>query len=48
LISLGCRIDRDGDTRTARQILADSDTGTRFALIHTWRMPEGATDELAA
>jgi hypothetical protein len=47
LISLGCRIDRDGDTRTARQILADGDTGTRFVLAHTWRMPEGAADELA-
>jgi hypothetical protein len=47
LVSLGCRIDRDGDTRTARQILADSDTGTRFVLAHTWQMPEDAADEAA-
>lgn len=47
LVSLGCRIDRDGDTRRLRQILADSDTGTRFVLNHQWQVSENA-DELAA
>lgn len=46
LVSLGCRIDRDGDTRRLRQILADGDTGTRFVLNHRWQLPENA-DELA-
>ncbi|MGZ8248996.1 hypothetical protein [Methylomagnum sp.] len=45
LVSLGCRIDRDGDTRQARLILADGDTGTRFVLTHAWQVPDGTADE---
>jgi hypothetical protein len=47
LVSLGCRIDRDGDARAARLILADGDTGTRFVLTHAWQVPEGTADESA-
>jgi hypothetical protein len=45
LMSLGCRIDRDGDGRSARIILADCDTGTRFVLGHTWQQPDSSADE---
>lgn len=45
LVSLGARIDRDGDLRRARLVLADGDTGTRFVLAHQWQVPEGACDE---
>jgi len=45
LMSLGCRIDRDGDQRSARVILADGDTGTRFVLNHVWQVPDNGTDE---
>jgi hypothetical protein len=45
LVSLGARIDRDGDTRRARLVLADGDTGTRFVLVHQWQAAEDSDDE---
>lgn len=45
LVSLGARVDRDGDLRRTRLVLADGDTGTRFVLAHQWQVPEGTGDE---
>jgi hypothetical protein len=45
LMSLGCRIERDGDQRRARLVLADVDTGTRFVLSHAWAVAANTQDE---
>lgn len=37
LLSLGCRVDQEGDDCHARVVLADPNTGSRFVLDHHWQ-----------
>jgi hypothetical protein len=48
LVSLGARIDRDGELRRARLVLADGDTGTCFVLVHSWKAAGDEAGSLAA
>ncbi|BBL76831.1 hypothetical protein [Methylomagnum ishizawai] len=48
LVSLGARIDRDGDLRRVRLVMADGDTGTHFVLVHAWQAAGDEAGALAA
>lgn len=49
LVCLGARTTRDGESRRARLVLADADTGTALVLMHEWSVPvaDGAKEETA-
>lgn len=46
LITLGCRVDQEGEDCHARLVLADMDTASRFVLHHRWQEPGGGPPDL--
>ncbi len=46
LITLGCRVDQEGEDCYARLVLADMDTASRFVLHHRWQEPGGGPPDL--